>query len=84
MRRQEQLWVIRLPWKILPLPEELIAAGNELMTWFDTSIDWDYPAGPTPWSPAEREKFLAASNAYYSSLNAAIGTEYELVNEANA
>ncbi|WP_416397383.1 hypothetical protein [Allohahella sp. A8] len=66
----------------LPLPERLITAGCELITWFNTSIDWDYPPNPSPWSPAERTKFMAASDAFYSRLVAALGTEYELANEA--
>lgn len=67
----------------LPLPDELIAMGNELITWFDTSINWNYPPNPSPWSPAERLEFMAGSNTFYSRLIAVIGNEYELVSEVH-
>lgn len=68
----------------LPLSQDLVAAGNELIEWFDTSIDWDYPPNLSPWSPAERAKFKAASSSFFSRLCAELGPRYDLVDRQNA
>src|SRR5438105_14525878 len=28
-----------------------------LLAWYDSSLDWDDPAGPSPWGRAESERF---------------------------
>ncbi|WP_417532937.1 hypothetical protein [Marinobacterium stanieri] len=68
----------------LPLSQDLVAAGTELIEWFDTSIDWDYPPNLSPWSPVERAKFKAASSRFFARLGAELGPRYELVDRQNA
>ncbi len=68
----------------LPLPQELVTIGHGLIEWFDTSIDWGCPPNPSPWSPVDEANFRAASDDFYSRLVAALGPEFELMNQVHA
>ena len=58
----------------LPLSEATRREINRLVAWYDTSIDWGDPAGPSPWSPAERRRFDVAAQALLDQLRAELET----------
>lgn len=68
----------------LPVSKELAAVGQQLIAKFDTSIDWEYPPNPSPWSGAQRESFRAASKQFYTRLASELGTHFEVVDETHA
>ena len=56
-------------------------AVDHLCAWYDTSIDWDDPAGPSPWSVDEFRRFEEATSSLLSQLRAALGPEFAIVDE---
>lgn len=68
----------------LPLSQEVIALGQQLIARFDGSIDWEYPPNPSPWSSAEQESFKAASRQLYAKLASELGAGFEIVDETRA
>ena len=48
---------------------------------YDTSIDWDYPPGPTPWTEAECDDFNKSAHDMIAQLTAELSVDYEIVNE---
>jgi hypothetical protein len=70
--------------KQLPLSEEIVALGQQLIAQFDTSIDSDYPPNPSPWSDAEKQSFRAASQNLYVRLSSELGTRFEIIDETHA
>lgn len=65
----------------LPLVPGTRTRGAALVAQHDTSIDWDDPAGPSPWSAAERARFAADSEAFLAELRKELGTEFEVLDE---
>jgi len=65
----------------LPLSAATQQAVNRLVRWYDASLDWDNPAGPTPWSPEECVRFNAAARALLTQLRLQLGTDYDLVDK---
>ena len=57
----------------LPLAPETRAAAELLVARFDTSIDWDNPGGPSPWSEEEAWEFSLAAAALLDRLRAELG-----------
>lgn len=45
----------------LPISPELRDALANLLTWYDTSLNWDYPPDPGPWREAECRRFNDAA-----------------------
>jgi hypothetical protein len=43
---------------------------------------WDYPPNPSPWSPAERERFEQAAAEVLSVVAEELGPEFEVVYKA--
>lgn len=52
----------------LPLRAATRQEVARLLAWYDTSLDWDNPAGPTPWSPEECTRFNAAVRSLLARL----------------
>ncbi len=63
----------------LPLPEATQQEMTRLIAWYDTSLDWEHPTGPTPWSPAERAQFEAAARALLAQLREQLGPTFVVV-----
>lgn len=65
----------------LPIPDdlrhELRLAGKR----FDTSLDRDNPAGPTPWTKEESEQFVALTGRLLDRLRVALGPSFEIRDE---
>lgn len=69
--------------------DELPLSGNtrdelrRLMAWYDTSIDWDDPAGASPWSAEENQRFNAAVQAVVPRLEQELAAAgYDLSDES--
>ncbi len=62
----------------LELTSSVKAQAEELIVWFDTSIDWNYPPAPSPWSDMERERFQVAAASLLSSLQECLGAGFEI------
>lgn len=65
----------------LPVGPELRAALVELVDRYDTSLNWDYPPDPGPWSDAENERFNADVRRVLARLRAELGTAWKIVDE---
>ena len=60
----------------LPLSEETRRRLEELSVWHDTSLDWDDPAGPSPWPPGEDERFERAAAEVLERVRAELGPDF--------
>lgn len=63
----------------LPLSKETMQRLEELSTWHDTSLDWDDPAGPSPWTPEEYARFELAAQEVLQTVRAELGPDFEVV-----
>jgi len=62
----------------LPLSDETRGRLEELSMWHDTSLDWDDPAGPSPWTPEEDERFHRAAVEALEHLRAELGPDFQV------
>ena len=62
----------------LPVPDDLRVALRAACELFDTSLDWDDPAGPSPWSREQYEAFEKQTNQLLTRLRAALGSDFEI------
>lgn len=76
-------WDYSIDVQQLPLPENLWRFALHLCAWHDTSIDWDYPPGPSPWAAAERGRFNRAAQDFLSVLRGQLGDEFEVIDESD-
>jgi hypothetical protein len=68
--------------KSLGLTDNLFRRMLYLVAWFDTSIDWDYPPDPSPWSKEELLSFTDANQKFLRDLRQHLGTNYEILDES--
>ncbi len=52
--------------------------AEELIVRFDTSLDWNYPPNPSPWSDVERIQFEADAARLLQSPQECLGTSFEI------
>jgi hypothetical protein len=62
----------------LELAPSLKTQAEELIVRFDTSLDWNYPPDPSPWSDMERVQFEADAARLLQSLQECLGTSFEI------
>lgn len=62
----------------LPLSAETLGRLEELSAWHDTSLDWDDPAGPGPWTPGEYEDFERAAAEVLEIVRAELGPDFRV------
>ena len=65
----------------LPLPPDLVTETERLIALWDTSLDWDDPGGPSPWTVNEDQGFRAQADALLERLRAALGPGFVVVDE---
>ena len=65
----------------LPLSKKTVSIGNELINRFDTSIDREYPPGPSRWNEEEKSRFAKDSNSFYSLVVEELAHTYDIENE---
>ena len=66
----------------LTLSENLQRKALYIMAWYDTSLDWDYPPDPSPWSEEEKTRFNLAAQELYLDLCEKLGSELSIKNES--
>ncbi|HEX6040988.1 hypothetical protein [Longimicrobium sp.] len=62
----------------LPLSDKTRARLEEMSTWHDSSLNWDDPAGPGPWTPGEHEDFERAAVEVLERVRAELGPEFQV------
>lgn len=67
----------------LTLPPLVAWRAAELIERFDTSMDWDYPSRPSPWSKAEYDEFQMASAELLQALRDCLGKTVEIRDESS-
>ena len=65
----------------LPLPPDLVAETERLIALWDTSLDWDDPGGPSPWTVNDERGFGAQADALLERLRAALGPGFMVGDE---
>jgi hypothetical protein len=65
----------------LPISEQARGRLLEMSQWHDGALNWDDPAGDSPWSAAERIRFDQAASELLEVLRQELGPEYEVVYE---
>lgn len=65
----------------LPLSPETVRRADEVLAWYDRSLNWDDPGAPLLWRQEECDRFNAAVRALLASLREELGEEFEVVDE---
>jgi hypothetical protein len=65
----------------LPVSPELRAELVELVDRYDTSLNWDYPPDPGPWSDEENQRFNADVRRVLPRLSSELGPAWTIVDE---
>jgi hypothetical protein len=68
--------------RTLPLAENTWRRLYFLASWYDTSIDWNYPPDPSPWDHAERERFNNEAQKLLAVVREELGSDFEVVDES--
>ncbi|MEO0558033.1 MAG: hypothetical protein AAF170_07600 [Bacteroidota bacterium] len=64
----------------LPLTPRTRADGNALIERFDTSLDWECPPDPSPWTKEEARSFRRDALAWFDRVREELDSDYDLVN----
>ncbi|NNC29740.1 hypothetical protein HKM21_10695 [Longimicrobium terrae] len=62
----------------LPLSPGMLARLDELSRWHDGALDGDDPAGPSPWSAEEDDRFRAAAEEALAAVRAELGPNFHV------
>lgn len=65
----------------LPISKSLGEEIDRLIVEYDTSLNWDYPPDPSPWTTEQRNDFKYRANIAYQKLLLELGDEFEILNE---
>lgn len=65
----------------LPLSVNTRLAAEELIGRFDSGIDWNDPAGPSPWTEDDELSFLIAARQVLQHIREELGDEFEVRDE---
>ena len=60
----------------LPLSDGLRADIVQMCEEFQSSLDWEYPPDPSPWTQEHMQDFMARSKAAYNRVVAELGDAY--------
>ncbi len=63
----------------LPLSPMVHRRLRELSAWHDTSLNWDYPPDPGPWTTEEYERFEQAASGVLEIIRSELGSDFEVV-----
>ena len=64
----------------LPLSAETHNILDALEQEYQTSLDWEYPPNPSPWTDEHKKDFIRRANEAYHRIVAELGENYEVVN----
>jgi hypothetical protein len=65
----------------LPLSPKTIEQINQIATWYDRSLNWDYPPDPSPWRQEEWDRFNRAVKDLLDTVRQELGDSFEISNE---
>jgi hypothetical protein len=65
----------------LPLSPETVAKIDNLLAWYDTSLNWEYPPHPGPWRQEECDRFNQVERAILETIRCELGEEFIVVDE---
>ncbi|WP_203925038.1 hypothetical protein [Rugosimonospora africana] len=65
----------------LPISADLRDELIRLVTWYDTSLNWDYPPDPGPWCESECERFNGSVRQALSRLREELGPGWSIADE---
>lgn len=65
----------------LPMSKALVEELNSLEKEYDTSLNWDYPPDPSPWTTEQRNDFKYRANLAYQKLVSELENEFEIINK---
>jgi hypothetical protein len=65
----------------LPLSNEIRNRLHGMSAWHDTALNWNNPAGPSPWSEADDARFTEAVARLADDIRQELGPDYEIINE---
>jgi hypothetical protein len=71
------VWIDRLP-----VPQETRDRVMAIVDWYDRGLDWNDPAGPSPWDRAEEMRFAAAAQELLAVLRRELGEDYLIRDES--
>ncbi|WP_329256397.1 hypothetical protein OG223_33085 [Streptomyces sp. NBC_01478] len=66
----------------LPITPATRAELARLSTWYQSSIDWDYPPDPSPWSDEELQRFKQQARTALEALRRELGTGWVVRDES--
>lgn len=65
----------------LPISQALVTEGNRLAELWDTSLDWNDPAGDSPWNDEQYTQFYSEARQFIQRLEQALGLQYKIIDE---
>lgn len=68
----------------LPLTEELRERGEALLARYDSSLCWDDPTAPSPWSDQQHEAFVLHAQQFLHELRVYLGESVEIIDDIGA
>jgi len=63
----------------IPMSDGLRKRAEELSSWYQYSLNWEYPPHPGPWRQEECDRFKIAVRVFFADLQADLGSDYELI-----
>ncbi|GLP68034.1 MULTISPECIES: hypothetical protein [unclassified Streptomyces] len=66
----------------LPIKPETRAELARLSEWYQSSIDWDYPPNPSPWSEEELQRFKEQAGSALEVLRRELGAGWVVRDES--
>jgi hypothetical protein len=65
----------------LPISKSLIDELYALEEEYQSSLNWEYPPDPSPWTLEQKQDFTYRANAAYLKLLSELGNDFEVINE---
>lgn len=65
----------------LNLSEKLKGELTQLSDEFQSSLDWEYPPDPSPWSEEQWESFNLRANEAYKRIVSELGSDFEVLDK---
>jgi hypothetical protein len=63
----------------LPLESQTRTLATNLIARYDTSLNWQDPAGPSPWSDLERIQFESEAKSFLAQVREQLSPEFEVI-----
>jgi hypothetical protein len=79
--QDQQNWGYPARLEVLPISASLRDELIRLITWYDASLNWDYPPDPGPWREPECRAFNAAVRRVLGQLRTELGVEWVIADE---